>query len=102
MQNVVQNADTTLPIVAITQPVDGGTVAKNTKVSLAATASDNVGVTRVDFYVNGTLACSDATAPYTCVWQVPSVSGRTYSIQAKAYDAAGNVGSSVLIKVTAR
>jgi Big-like domain-containing protein len=101
---VVQNAvaDTTLPVVAITQPVDGGTVARKSKLSIGATASDNVGVTRVDFYVNGVLTCFDATAPYTCAWQVPSVAGKTYSIQAKAYDAAGNVASSAVIKVTAR
>ena len=49
---VVQNGDTTLPVVAVTQPVNGGTVARKSKVSITATVSDNSGVTRVDFSID--------------------------------------------------
>ena len=53
-------ADTADPSVSITAPADGATVAGS--VALAASASDNIGVTSVEFRVDGTLL-SDTTAP---------------------------------------
>jgi hypothetical protein len=94
--------DTTPPTVSITSPVNGATVAKKTTVTIAATASDNVAVTKVEFSVDGSLKCTDTTAPYTCAWRVPAQAGRTYRLQAKAYDAASNVGSSSIVTVTSR
>jgi len=68
---------------------------------IRVTATDNVGVTAVAFYVNGQLTCTDATASSTCAWKVPASAGRTYQLQATATDAQGNVGSSNRITVTA-
>ena len=79
--------------VAITYPLSGASVYRGWTVRITADASDNVGVTRVDFYVNSQRVCSDATPSYTCSWVVPwnSYSGTTsYQILARAYDAAGN------------
>jgi len=70
-------------------------------VTITATASDNVGVTRVDFLVNGALQCSDTTAPYSCVWRVPAAMNKTYTLQARAFDLAGNSGTAT-VQVTAR
>jgi chitinase len=92
-------ADAEMPSVAITSPASGAFVTKKSTVTLGATASDNVGVTRVEFYVNGQLTCSDVTGAYTCDWKVPAAPGRTYQLQAKAYDAQGNVGASAIIAV---
>jgi hypothetical protein len=36
------------------------------------------------------LQCTDTTAPYSCVWRVPNPMNRTHTIQARAFDAAGN------------
>jgi len=94
--------DTTRPTVSITSPINGSNVTRNTTVTISASASDNVGVTRVEFYVNNVLTCSDATSPYSCAWRVPTPNNRTYSLLAKAYDTAGNVGTSTTIQVTAR
>ena len=96
----VSNADTTPPTVSITSPVNGALVKSNSTITIAATASDNVGATKVEFYVNGSRKCSVANSPYACAWKVPRASGRTYQLQAKAYDAAGNVGSSSTVTVT--
>ena len=82
--------DNVAPTVAITNPANNAIVARKSNVTITATASDNVGVTRVDFFVNGTLQCSDMTAPYSCGWRVPNPMNRTYQIQARAFDAAGN------------
>lgn len=94
-------ADTVSPTVALTSPVDGSTVIPGSMIPLAATASDNVGVTRVDFLVNGSVKCSDTSLEYTCNWKVPKANTKSYSFQAKAYDAAGNVATSSTITVNA-
>lgn len=83
--------DTLSPAVSITAPV--GTVPRNTTVSVQATASDNVGVDRVELLVNGVLLCTDFTAPYSCNWNVPGKKNATYTLLARAYDAAGNLGT---------
>lgn len=93
--------DTTAPTVSITNPANGAIVARKATISITATASDNVGVTRVDFLVNGALQCSDTTAPYSCSWKVPGAMNKTYQLQARAFDLAGNVGTAS-IQVTAR
>jgi chitodextrinase len=96
-------ADTTPPTVQITSPA-GPTVAVKSTVTISASASDNVGVTKVQFYVNGTLTCTIATTnvPYNCSWKVPASKNQTYQLQAKASDAAGNVGSSAIVTVTGK
>jgi len=93
--------DTTAPTVSITNPVNGSTVKHASVVTIAANASDNVAVTKIAFSVNGTLLCTDTTSPYSCVWNVPGKKGATYTIIAKAYDAAGNTAAST-VKVTAQ
>jgi len=94
--------DSTPPAVAIVSPLNGTSVKRNSTVTISATASDNVGVTTVVFYINGNLTCSDTTSPYTCAWKVPGAARRTYQLQAKAYDAQGNIGSSSIVTVTAQ
>lgn len=82
--------DTINPSVSITFPINGSTVRKNSNVTIQATASDNVGVSKVEFYVAGSIVCTDTAAPYSCVWRVPKPPRVTYSIQAKAYDTSNN------------
>ena len=95
--------DNTAPTVSITAPVDGSRLKRKSTVTITASASDQVGVTRVEFYVNGALACTDTSAAYSCAWKVPaSNSIKIYGLDAKAYDAAGNVGVSSTVTVTLR
>ncbi len=91
--------DTILPIVSLTAPTSTS-VARRSTVAIAATASDNVGVTRVLFLVNGVTVCTDTAAPYSCNWSVSGKSGANYTITANAYDASGNIGRSAPINVT--
>jgi hypothetical protein len=95
-------ADGVSPTVGITSPVNGTSVPRKSSVAISATATDSSGMARVEFYVNGQLTCSDATGPYTCAWKVPAAPGRTYQLQAAAYDALGNVGVSSVVAVTAQ
>jgi hypothetical protein len=63
---------------------------------IQAQASDNVGVTKVEFYVNNLLQCSDTNKPYVCTWPVPSVSGASYKVQAVVFDSANNSATNTL------
>jgi subtilisin family serine protease len=83
--------DTTLPVVSITAPAAGATVSGT--VTVTASATDNVGVKRVDFYVDGILLASDTTAPYAATWSTSGVAGGSHTLQASAADAAGNVAT---------
>jgi len=89
--------DKQAPSASIVAPT-GGTVSGIVPVDV--TASDNVGVSRVELLVNGTLLASDTLAPYGFSWDSSAFAGKSVSLIAKAYDAAGNVGSSSPITVT--
>lgn len=90
--------DTTAPGTSITAPADGATVSGSTLVT--ASASDDTGVTKVEFYLDGSLAASDTTAPYEWSWDTTTAADATHTLQSKAYDAAANVGSSATVSVT--
>jgi len=89
-------ADVLPPSVAITSPT-GGTVSGIVPINV--TASDNVGVTRVDLLVSGTLLASDMSAPYAFSWDSTALAGSSASLVARAYDAAGNATSSAAVVV---
>jgi hypothetical protein len=95
-------ADITPPATAITSPANNGTVSKNTNVTVTATATDVSGITKVEFYVNNVLKCTDTSSPYSCIWPVPSSRNIVYSLISKAYDVAGNIKTSAVVSVTAR
>jgi len=80
--------DVTPPSVALTAPAAGTTVSNT--VSLAATATDNIGVAAVDFRVDGAVVNTDVTPPYAITWSTQSVTNGSHTISAVARDAAGN------------
>jgi chitodextrinase len=91
--------DTTLPLVAMTAPADGASVAG--LVTVSATASDNVGVVGVQFLLDGSpLGAEDLTAPYTLSWNTTTVVNGTHTLAAQARDAAGNPATAVPVTVT--
>jgi Bacterial Ig domain len=91
-------ADTTPPTTAITAPANGATVSGT--VAVTASASDNVGVTRVEIYLDSALQATLTSAPYTWSWNTTTAANGTHAIVSKAYDAAGNVGTSATVTVT--
>jgi hypothetical protein len=80
--------DTTAPTANATESGGSGTI------SFVATANDNVGVTRVEFYVDGALKATDSSSPYSATLDSTTLANGTHALVARAYDAAGNVGSS--------
>jgi hypothetical protein len=91
-------SDTTAPTASITAPAAGATVSG--AVTVSASASDNVGVTKVDFYDGATLIGTDTTSPYSLTWTTTSTANGAHSLTARASDAAGNVGTSAAVGVT--
>lgn len=88
--------DATAPVVKFTTPLTGALLTTGTKVTLTATATDNRGVARVEFTVNGVLKSSDTTNPYSWVWTVPSGKAIIYTLRARAFDAAGLFSDSII------
>ncbi len=84
-------ADTTAPTASATESGTSGTI------TFSATATDNVGVTKVEFYVDGALKGTDTTSPYSMTLDSTTLTNATHSLVAKAYDAAGNIGSSTAV-----
>jgi hypothetical protein len=94
-----QPADTVPPIVAIISPTAGATVSGT--VSVTASASDSVGVTGVQFKLDGTnLGSEDTTAPYAVSWDTTGSSSGTKTLTAVARDGAGNTATSTAVSVT--
>jgi hypothetical protein len=93
--------DKTSPVVSITAPAANATVSGT--ITAAATATDNVAVSKVEFYVDGTLKGTDTSASsnsFSISIDTGSLSNASHSITAKAYDAANNVTTSSAVSVT--
>ena len=91
-------SDTQPPTVSMTSP-GPGSIASHV-VPLSATASDNVGVQSVEFFMGGTSLGNDATVPYTLEWDSTAASNGAHTLTAVARDAAGNETTSAGIPVT--
>jgi chitodextrinase len=91
-------ADTQTPTTSITAPIGGSTVGGNQ--TITANASDNVGVTKVEWFLDGTLQTSDTTSPYSFNWNTAAATNGSHQLTTKAYDSAGNIGSSAAVTVT--
>ncbi len=92
------SGDTTPPTTSITAPANNATVSGT--VSVTASASDNVGVTKVEFYLDGALKSTATTSPYSWSWDTTSASNASHTLVSKAYDAANNIGTSSTVTVT--
>lgn len=96
--NVTVSNDTTPPAASITAPANNATVSGT--VSVTASATDNVGVTSVEFLLDGVVQSTDTTAPYAWSWNAAAATSGAHTLSAKAWDAAGNGGTSPAVNVT--
>jgi hypothetical protein len=81
--------DTIAPTVTITNPANGQKISRGSNVTVQATATDNVGVNWMGFYLNGTPLCTGNIT--SCTMRMPSSRG-TQTIEVRAADAAMNHG----------
>jgi hypothetical protein len=70
-------------------------------VTVSATASDSVGVSGVQFKLDGVnLGAEDTTSPYSIAWNTTLTSNASHTLTAIARDAAGNTSTSAARTVT--
>jgi hypothetical protein len=88
------------PLVSLTQPAAGAQFSAPATVNLAATATDDVSVGKVEFFNGATKLGEDTSAPYTYAWT--GVAQGTYSVTARATDGAGKSTTSAPVSVLVR
>jgi hypothetical protein len=92
--------DTTAPTTSITSPANGTPVTGS--VTISATASDNVGIKGVAFFVDGVALGSQVlTPPYSVVWNTTTLPDGNHTLTVTAEDLAGNTGSSAITVLVA-
>lgn len=84
------SGDVVAPVTTLTSPSQG-TTGLTGSVAITATATDDVGVTQVEFQVDGATVATDDTAPYEATLPATSVyASGAHTFRARARDAAGN------------
>jgi len=86
--------DTTAPTVTITNPQNGITVGNRTTIS--ASSKDNIAVVKMEIYIDNALKATSTTGSISSNWNSRKASRGSHTITVKAYDAAGNVGTSTI------
>jgi hypothetical protein len=97
-QSVAVTVDAQPPATSVTSPSDGSTVSGT--VTVSASASDDAGVSRVDFYKDGALLGSDNSAPYSLKWDTAKDAVGSHTLNTTAFDVAGNLANSAPVSVT--
>ncbi len=86
----VTTPDTNAPQVSLTAP-ESGAIVSGPGVTISATASDDQGVARVQFRLDGAnLGVAVAAPPYAMTWDSTEVTNGTHTLSVSACDAAGN------------
>jgi choice-of-anchor B domain-containing protein len=80
------------PAVSLTVPAEGATVV-GASVVVAATASDDIGVTQVEFFVDGNSIGADIIAPFSMTWDSTTVADGGHTVSATATDTTGQTTS---------
>jgi thermitase len=80
--------DTKPPTVRITSPSNGARVSGY--VAISVYASDESGISRVEFYIDDRLRLIDYSSPYSYYWNSGTVVNGYHTIKAIAYDKNGN------------
>ena len=96
---VTVSNDSTAPTVNMTAPAAGASVS-GTSVTIAAAATDDVGVVGVQFLLDGVaVGAEDTTAPYSTSWNTTTATNGNHTLAARARDAAGNTTTSASVTV---
>ena len=96
---VTTSSDTMAPTVSMTEPSNGATVSGI--VNISATASDDMGVSGVQFKVDGVdVGSEDTSSPYSISWNTATVDDGLRVLTAVARDAAGNKTTSGSVTAT--
>jgi len=90
-----------VPEVKLLSPVKNEILIDSVKVEI--TATDNKGITQVEFIVDNEVAKTWIMPPYVYMWNVTDFSDSSdHQIYAKAYDADDNISTTQVVKVSVR
>jgi len=81
--------DTSPPIVVISSPANGQTVAGT--VNFTVLANDDNGISLVEFFIDGESIATTEEAPYTYLWDTTLGHNDPHALSARAVDVAGNI-----------
>src|SRR5262249_13099781 len=91
--------DVIAPVVAMTAPADKATVAG--VISVAANATDNIGVAGVQLKLDGANLGNEVTTPPSAIqWSTDTSVNGAHSLAAVARDDAGNTSTATALSVT--
>jgi hypothetical protein len=81
--------DTTPPTVSISSPVSGQTVSEI--VTITVTAQDNEAISKVEFFIDNSLAFTDSESPYEYEWNTTTYeNGSEHTVKVISYDTSDN------------
>jgi peptidoglycan/xylan/chitin deacetylase (PgdA/CDA1 family) len=86
------------PVVSVTGPSAGTTMTG--QVTLSANATSPVGISRVDYLVNGAVVATSTSSPYTATWDSSTVGDGPVTVTARATDTGGNQTTSSGVSAT--
>lgn len=95
--SIADNPDVTAPTLTLLYPAAGAQLTGN--VTLVIDAIDDIGVTQVEFFIDGNLVATDNTEPWEYNWNTAGYSTGSHVLFAKGYDAAGNIGTIISTSV---
>ncbi|MGH2687195.1 MAG: Ig-like domain-containing protein, partial [Actinomycetota bacterium] len=93
--------DRTPPVPVLTDPAAGTQVVRGDSIVIAASATDDGRVTRVEFFVDGQRIGTDFTLPYSAAFAVPD-SSQPLTLEVRATDTNANTGSTGPVTVGVR
>ncbi len=82
------------PLVSLTAPAAGATISGS--VEFSASASDDNGVSKVEFYLDSTLVAEDTGLPYSTTLNTLSYGNGVHTLKARAVDSASQTAESTV------
>lgn len=94
IDNITEVPDTTAPHVNIVNLTEGSVISGTQSIQISA--SDDIGVQRIELYIDGTLKSQTTDAVLLYNWNTRKASGGSHTILAKAFDSAANQADDVI------
>ena len=87
--------DTEAPLITIINPLEGATLSGLIPVDIDAT--DNIGVTRAELWINNTSVAIDTSQPFSFSWDSTGALNGATNLEVRVFDAAGNMATSMIV-----
>jgi len=98
LEGQASGSDSIPPTVSILSPSSGSTISG--AITISASASDNVGVSSVQFKVDAITIATDTTNQYSVSWDTTTATDGPHTLTAVATDSSGNSTTSSSVAVT--